>query len=189
MNNLIPPEIKTISESFLANPEISNSVSLILSPEIQEKLIIFRVISFFVSLFLIIAIVYFLRNTSFFDDHVGDTFKNFTAKSFNFKKNTEKWEEIIKKLKLNSESGYKLAIIEADDFLYSILEKMGYKEENTIDQLKQCEFTKTMSFDSIKDAYRIRNDIVSDPDYRLDLKMAEEVLEIYEKILQELEIF
>ena len=86
-----------------------------------------------------------------------------------------------------SESEHKLAIIEAEGLLDDIFKKMGFLGEAIGDRLKQITPSQLENIEEIREAHKIRNNIVHDPDYRLSLEEAKKAFEIYEKALINLE--
>ena len=142
------------------------------------------------SLFLVFFIIYLLSRASwlkyiFFQDALEFS----TFKAFGFRKITKDWERIIERLRKNDEAEAKLAIIEADTLLDHVLKKIGYKGENLDERLKQLNLDILPNLTEIIEAHQISNNIIHDPDYRLDLDEAGRVLLIYEKAFQNLEVF
>jgi len=112
-----------------------------------------------------------------------------TYRPFGAKKTFKKWIKIIKKLESNKESEYKLAIIEADNLLNDVFEKMDYKGKTMKEKLDQFEPAILPNIDEVRQAHQTRNDIVYDPDYQLTLDQAKKILDIYEKSFRDLELF
>ena len=112
-----------------------------------------------------------------------------TFRPFGAKKSFKKWIKITKRLESNKESEYKLAIMEADNLLNDVLEKMGYKGETIKEKLEQLNEVVLPDIDEVRYAHQIRNDIVYDPDYQLTLDKAKKTLDIYEKAFRNLELF
>jgi len=108
-------------------------------------------------------------------------------KSYGLRKVSQTWKKIIKRLEKFSESETKLAIIEADDLLNEILERMGYSGETLGEKLKQLSEVILPNLDEVLEAHKIRSNIVHDPTYRLSSGEGRRVLKIYEKALLNLE--
>lgn len=111
----------------------------------------------------------------------------FTFKPYGSKKIVKKWNKIKNRLNLPSESEHKLAIIEAEGLLDDIFKRIGFPGEVIGDRLKQITPLQLGNIEEIREAHKIRNNIVHDPDYRLSLEEAKKTFEIYEKALQNLE--
>ncbi|MCK4781929.1 hypothetical protein KAS79_03375 [Candidatus Parcubacteria bacterium] len=192
--NLIPSEIKIAGETFLSNPEVSDAISFILSPGLQEKFFILQLISFFVCFFLVIAIVFLLRKSDYSKWHRGDDLKDMLAfKPDDSKKSREYyinyWRKIIKRLEANSESEYKLAIIKADHLLDYVLKEKGYDGKSLEDRLRQVEPGKISDLNSIWKVHKICDNIPHDAIYKLDIDEAKRILAVYKKTFQDLGIF
>src|SRR3989338_6423104 len=84
---------------------------------------------------------------------------------------------------------YKFAIIEADGLFDAILAKMGYGGDVTDENLKKIEPSVLANINDISGAHKIRDNIIHDPDYKLDLEKAKEMIGIYEQALRDLEVF
>ena len=191
---LIPSEIKILGESILSNPEVSDTVSFLLSPELQEKLFLLKIISFFVCFFLLIFIVYLLRNSSYRNWHYGDDMKEFLSfKPDDFKLTKEYcvsyWRNLIKKLESGSESEYKVAVVYADYLLDYVLKEKGYEGKSLDERLRQIAPTKISNLDALWDAHRICDKIFHEPLYKLDLTETKKILAVYKKAFQDLGVF
>jgi len=194
MNNLIPSEIKTVSESILSEPKVSDSISFILSSELQEKFFLLKIISFFVCFFLIIFIVFLLRKTSYSRWHHGDDLKEFFGfKPGDFKKSrgyyVSYWKKLIKKLETGSELDYRLVVIKADHLLDYVLKEKGYEGKSLEDKLRQIEPAKISNLDLLWEVRKVCDKILHEPTYKLDLGEAKRILAVYKKTFQDLGIF
>ena len=90
----------------------------------------------------------------------------------------------MKKIKTGSEKEYKIAIVEADDFLREELEDADYEGE-TVEELIEAAGRRIMpNFKDILEDHKIRNFIVHDVDYKLDVSLAKKILADYEKAIK-----
>ena len=96
--------------------------------------------------------------------------------------------KITKRLQSQSVSEYKLAIIETENLLSEILDRMGYKGENVGDQLKQITVDVLPSIAEIQDVRKISKGIIHDPDYVVTLERAQRFIKVHEKAFQDLNI-
>ena len=85
------------------------------------------------------------------------------------------------------ESEYKLAIIEADSILDEILKRMGYMGDSLGERLEKLTSASLPSLDEVKDAHKVRNNIVHDPDYKMTLDEARITIASFEKALVDLQ--
>ena len=152
-------------------------------------------ISFVKGVFLIISlillgfIVFSLITTTWLKAHFLDTLKEFFAyQPFVKKKWTKKWNKIKNRLETGVESEAKLAIIEADSLLEEVLKEAGYEGKTLEERLKSATKEVIPNLEEVLEARKIRDNIVYDPDYKLDLSVAKKTLSIYEKTIQHLDI-
>lgn len=167
-----------------------NIINFINSPFFQKSLLIAKIEAYVLILFFIIGILYFLRKTSylrfrFWQDLVEMT----TFRSYAVKKIEKQWQSLMKKLESPSEAEWKLAVIEAENILDEVLQRIGFSGESFGERLKQVKPEQLKNLEEVWEAHKIRNNIVHDPDYKLSLDQAKKVLEIYEKALRDLEAF
>jgi len=100
----------------------------------------------------------------------------------------KKWQEILSKTESREEANHKLAIIEADVLLDDVLRKMGFLGATMTERLEKITANQLKSVGELKEAHRVRNNILHDPDFKLSLQRAKEVIELYEKVLKEMDI-
>lgn len=159
-----------------------NSENL-LSPPLFLK-VIFAIASFG----FIFGIVYFLLKTKWLKRlFLQDLVEFLSFKSYEMRKFPKAWEKIIRRLRKEGEAELKLAVIEADDLLNDVLERMGSPGETLGEKLKRLDKTTLPNLDEILEVHKIRSNIVHDPTYRLSLEQARKVLRVYKKALLHLE--
>ncbi len=117
---------------------------------------------------------------------VQDIFEFFSYRPFGVKKLTRQWAKTSARLETGLESEYKLAVIEADSLFDDVLKRMGYGGESVGERLDKVAPTIIPSIEEVRQAHKVRNNIVHDPDYRLELQEARNTLSIYEKALIDL---
>ncbi len=153
-------------------------------------LLTLKILSAGISLLFLFAIFYFIKNTSWLKfRYVQDLKEFFDFKPYEIKKFEKVWAKITKRLQNPLESEYKLVIIEADNLLNEILERMGYKGETVGERLKKITVDILPSIQEVLEAHKIRNNIVHDPDYKITLEKGQKTIKIYEKTFQELNVF
>ena len=97
-----------------------------------------------------------------------------------------KWNALKKQLDSESDSAYKLAMIEADKILDDILNQAGYQGETTNERLVQMDESKLSNIEKVRRAHRLRNEIVHDLEVKVSKTEVKEAIENIEKALQEL---
>jgi len=141
------------------------------------------------ALFLLGIILLLLKNSWLKRRFFENWTEFFIYRPFGVKKTFKQWTRVLKRLETGREADYKLAVIEADDLLNDILKKMGYKGETMAKILEQLDATILSDIEEVWEVHKIRNNVVHDPDYKLSLEQAKEVLGIYEKTFRTLEMF
>lgn len=151
---------------------------------------------FFLKIFFVILslglfgfIVYFLLKTQWLKRFfLTDFFEFFSFKPYELRALTKKWVQIEKRLKKARESELKLAVIEADDLLNEVLERMGYREKTLDEKLKLLDKNLLSNLNQIQQVHQIRTHIAHDPTYQLTLESAKKILEVYKKALLDLQV-
>jgi hypothetical protein len=100
----------------------------------------------------------------------------------------KKWQEILSKAESRDEANNKLAIIEADVLLDDVLKRMGFVGDTMSDKLSKIKPDQFKAINELKAAHQVRNNILYDPDFKLSSQRTKEVIGLYEKVLQELDI-
>lgn len=168
---------------------MNNLLSFITSPEF---LLYLKIIFISVGIILLAAITILLSKASWLKYSIlEDWTEFFVYRPFGVKKTFKQWAKILKRLEAENETEYKLAVIEADSLLDEVLNKMGIEGEVLGEKLKQLKLKPGIlpNFEEIRQAHKIRNNIVHDPDYRLNLAEAKKVVSIYEQTFRGLEMF
>lgn len=165
-------------------------ISFITSPEIAEILAISKIIFIILSLLFIVGIIFLLLKNSWLKFRFLEDFTEFFIyRPFGVKRTFKQWIKITKRLETGREADYKLALIEVDSLLDEILNKIGHKGESLGEKLKQLDSNALPNLEQVWQAHKVRNNVVHDPDYRLTLERAKNVMGIYEQALRDLEMF
>ena len=163
---------------------------IVISPELQGRIFVFKIIFIIVSIIFFVAIIYYLLNTSYLKHlFIYDLDDASSRKDYGRSKIYKKWGKIKKRLEKDNEAEYKLALIEADKMLDDILKKMGYGEESLNEKLKHISSSDVSNLEELLRVNEICQNIVHDPDYRLNKEKAEEIIDIFEKSFKDLGVF
>jgi hypothetical protein len=103
----------------------------------------------------------------------------------NKRKTKEQWEGILKRLGSHNESEYKVAIIEADKMMDELIKKLGYGGENMGERLDNIPEGQLENLDGIREAHKVRNQIIHEDDFVLSKDIAKENLDKYADILRQ----
>ena len=98
----------------------------------------------------------------------------------------EKWVKTLNYLFSQHPSDWKLAVIEADAMLESLLDQLGLSGETLGDKLKAADKDKFRGFASAWEVHTIRNKIVHEGvSFELSHHEAKRVIALYEQIFRE----
>ncbi len=162
--------------SFLSTPLMTTIVGII------------KAIFIVISVILFVAIITLIKKTTWLRLRYLESYTEFfSTRPFGTKAKFKKLEASDKKLNSEKEDDYKIAVIEADDYLKEVLQKMGYKGESVEDILDQVDAKGLPSINKVKEGQKIRDDIVGNPNYDLTKDQAKNIVKIYENALGELE--
>jgi len=160
------------------NKDVFNIFNLINSSQLQERVLVFKIIFIIISVIFLGFIIYFSLKTTYLRLlFVEDMENSLSWKDYGQSKVLKKWKKIKKRLKKDNHFEHKLALVEAAKLLEDILKKMGKNEISLADKLRELEI------------HNIYEEIAKDPNYKLTKVEAEEIIEILEKSLKELEAF
>lgn len=162
-------------------------IDFIISPSFTGSLLTLKIIFLGFSLLLLIIIVILLSRTNYLPNLVlEDIFEILTYRPVGARRILKQWTKTKQRLETGLESEYKLAVIEADSTIDEVFRKMGYLGDTIGERLEKINVVVLPSVEEIREAHKIRNNIVHDPDYRLTLDEAKKALAIYEKALTDL---
>lgn len=162
-----------------------NFIYFISSSELQDAVFPLKLVFIFFGALFLAAVIYFYINSSYIQHQfLQDTFEFLSWQPWGLRQINKIWQKIIKRIETGGESEYKVAIVEADDLLYKILEDKGYEGDSFEQLLKSAGRRILPSFEEISLAHSVRNSVVHDPDYKLDLETAKRTLNDYEKAIK-----
>ncbi len=164
--------------------KIKEFIYFISSPAIQEQLFGVKIIFLFFTVFFLAGIIYFYLNSSYLQyQFLQDTTEFFSWQPYGLREVNKRWGQITKRIVSGTETEYRLALIEADDFLYQVLEEKGYQGE-TFEELLAAAKMKIPNYVEVVGAHKVRNEIVYNTDYSIDVENARQLLSIYESTIK-----
>ena len=152
---------------------------------LKINLTIFQIISVFVSGLLLAGIIYILAKSHIVSLAIEQYMDILGAAKMPKRRIIKGWKQIFRRLRKMDEAQYKLAIIEADKLLDEVLKISGYAGETMADRLKQLTPAQISNLEEIWQVHKIRNQIVHEPDFKLNQTEAAYAISIYEKALKE----
>ena len=163
---------------------IKDFIYFISSSQIQDMLFPVKLVFGFFSMFFLVGVIYFMFNSSWLQyKFLEDVSEFFSWQSYGSRQISKRWSKIKKRIESGSESEYKLAVIEADDFLNEVLEKHGYEGKNFQETLDKAAKFIMPIIDDVLAAHEVRNSIVYDPNYKLDTEQAKKILSAYQSAI------
>jgi len=145
-------------------------------------LIVLKITFFFFSSILFAFLIFLVLKTKYIRFRwLENLFEFFTYKPYGTKRILKQWKKTKARLESGLESEYKLAVIEADSALDSILKALGYLGDTLEEKLGKINTGIIANLEEIKEVHKIRDNIVHDPDYHLSLEEAKKVISVYEK--------
>lgn len=168
-------------------PKTSEIISFILNPTFTGWFLVIKIIFIIVSFFFLGFIIFALIKSSWLKRLIIWDLKEFlTYQPFELRKVEKQWKEIRKRLDTEMESEWKLAVIDADKILEDTLSRLGISGKNLEEKMTNLTSATLPNIEEVKEAHKIRNNIVYDPAYKLSLEEAKKAVSIYEKSLIEL---
>jgi len=99
------------------------------------------------------------------------------------------WEKIINHIESINENDWRLAIIEADVMLDSLVQKMSVMGDTLGEKLKQIEKSDFTTIDLAWEAHKVRNQIAHEgSNFILTQREARRVIELYRQVFEEFQI-
>lgn len=139
------------------------------------------------SISLIFAVVYLYRKVV--ELRVSEKKKIYLEKSDTVSvNNNPQWERVLGHIESTSESDWRLAVLEADIILDTLLDNMRLPGETMADKLKAVEKSDFTTIDSAWEAHKIRNQIAHEGDYVLSQHEAKRVAGLYQSVFEEFRI-
>ena len=167
---------------------MENIISFILNPTFSGWLLVLKIIFIILGLIFFGYIIFALVKTSWLKRMIIWDLQEFlTYRPFGVRRIVKEWRKIKAKLETGLESEYKLAVIKADAMLDNILMRMGFGGVTLGERLTKLTVVSLPNIEEVRQAHRIRNNIIHDPDFRLSLDEARRVVAIYEKALTDLQ--
>lgn len=160
---------------------IDGLVAFASSPALQEQFFPIKLVFMAFTVFFFCAVIYFYINSSYLQyQFLQDTAEFFSWQAYGLRETDRHWKRIMKRTEGGSQEEYKIAVVEADDFLFQTLKDREYAGETFEELLESARKNLSDVYEKIEQGHIVRNSIIRNPDYTLDLTYAKEVLASYE---------
>jgi hypothetical protein len=141
---------------------------------------------------MIVLIVYLAIKTDFWQKKIYNIFIGFRkvpeVRLDHSLKVIKEWENIIKRLDSGDEANYKLAVIEADKLLDTVLKKLTIPGSTMGERLKAIPVSQLPSIDNVWQVHRLRNHLVHTTEFVLTENKAKQAMTIYKQAFTELKV-
>ncbi len=160
---------------------IKQILEILISPELQAKLLPFKIIFIFISIGFLAIFIYFLFNTSYAQWKWWHNIINFLfPRASGSSRLKKRWDKLKKRVdKAHSEAEWKLGLLDASQIVIKFMPK------DTVDQITKDDISNLSEF---LGAYQTLKAIKDDVGYKLDKKEAKNILDIFEKALIDMEV-
>lgn len=149
---------------------------------------VLKIISIIFSLFFLISIIILIfKIKENIRKSIEMVFESIALPDSPKKIDNQQWQSVLSKLENEGESSYKLAVIEADKIFDDLLKRMGYQGDDMGERLKQVSSDQLAHISQVWQAHKIRNRLVHELDFQLKKHEAKQIIEIYQKALNDLE--
>ena len=162
--------------------EARNIFEILMSPELQDKLFLFKIVFIFILAGFIFVFIYLAFKTSYMEWKWINAIKNFLVPGLT-KENKffRYWKKLKKSLdKASTEPQWKVIIIEAFNFVNRFV------SSETIGSLTKDDITDLGEF---VEAYQTGKQTKQDINFQITKNQVEKIIEIFEKALFDLQVF
>jgi hypothetical protein len=160
---------------------IKDFIYFISSSQLQDMLFPVKLVFVFFSAIFLIFVVYFMLNSSWLQyKFLEDVTEFFSWQAYGQRAMQRQLDKIKRRTESGAESDYKLAIIDADDFLLEVLDSRGYDGKDFAEIIKKAGVMITPILGDLLQAHEVRNSIVYNPDYKISGTDAKKILATYE---------
>lgn len=98
----------------------------------------------------------------------------------------ERWESVVNRSKINSPESIKASIIDADNLVDDLLQRMRLEGENVAERMEKLSTADFHTFNQLSAAHHVRNRLVHEPGFSVSHEEANKVLENYASFLREI---
>jgi hypothetical protein len=147
---------------------------------------IFKYVAIILSILLIGFIIYLYKKIVGL--RVEEVKKLYVERSNPVSVNNPQWERVLSHIESTIESDWRLAILEADMILDTLLDNMNLPGETMADKLKAVEQSDFNTIDNAWEAHKIRNQIAHEGDFMLSQVEAKRVIGLFQTVFEEFRI-
>lgn len=163
---------------------IKDFIYFISSPQLQDELFPVKLIFVTCGMFFLAFVIYFMINSSWLQyKFLEDVTEFFSWQAYGARQMSKRWENIVKRTESGNEADYKLAIMDADDFLAEVLDSRGYEGKDFQETLGKASRMIAPILNNVLRAHETRNAIVFNPDFKISIEECKKILDVYESAI------
>jgi hypothetical protein len=160
---------------------IRDFIYFVSAPELQDALFPAKLVFVAFAMFFLAYVIYFMINSSWLQyKFLEDTTEFFSWQAFGVREMEKQWARIKKRAESGTDSDYKLAVIDADDFLLEVLENRGYEGKDFQESVEKASKLLGPLAKEVLSAHQIRDSIVYNPDQKISTDEYKKMLDTYE---------
>lgn len=151
-----------------------------------------QVVSLFVSFLLVLGIIYSLMRINHIRAKEKERYEgavvaaSMAAPVRQMPVRNERWEHVLKLAESDSETDWRLAIIEADIILDELVSRMQYPGETLGEKLKGVERSDFLTIDNAWEAHKVRNEIAhSGSGFVLSRRLVDKTINNFKLVFEE----
>ncbi len=164
---------------------IKEFIYFISSPTIQDTLFPVKIVFIFFTAFFFCMVIWLYVNSSYVQQQfLQDTTEFLYRESYGLRKINKNWRNIKKRVDSGTESDLKLAILEADDFLYQTLQDADFTGDTFEELIANANKKVSFNVEEILLAHNLRNSIIYNADYKIDPDQTKKMLSVYENSIK-----
>jgi len=146
-----------------------------------------RTVNTILTMLFIVGIIYALRKTGEVNALENRKYKSIDIEREEVEANDSRWEVVWNHLRSESPSEWRIAILEADTMLDDAMKRAGARGDTLGERLKSLDSANFQTLQLAWDAHKVRNLIAHEGvNFQLTEREARRVIDMYQKVLQEL---
>lgn len=149
------------------------------------RLYIFELSSLVISAVLLWGIIFAATQSNYFEKRREEWMDYLGYGDVGKRRQLRAWRMIVKKIRSDDPTQWKLAIMEADRIFDDMIKAAGFRAPTSEERYKQITPEFTANFDDIQAAHKIRNRCAQEPDFMITKEEAIQALRAYKKAFQE----
>lgn len=179
MKEFIQKAAEVIVDYFFRFREIASAV-------LQPALPVLYVISLLITGVLLWFTIYCISASNYMKTKVIEKYMDmFGVGDVGKLRQLKAWKHVVKRMKTDNPSNWKLAILEADQLMDEVIKASGYRADTPDERFKQAEPQVFSNIEELREAHKVRNRIMQEPDFVISKEESLRALRIYQQAFKE----